>query len=923
MSATLVISDNPLQPVTAAHARAIEARGVVGDLCPDVASPVVCRVNGQWTLREDWSRPVLPGDVVEFHAIPAGSRDKQTLLQVAAIAAAVLAPQLIPGIKAGTVAAALTSAGASLAVSLLGAELLGLRDQQSTTSSDASPTYSASLAGNQARLDQPIPVAYGYNRHFPDFACQPYVEYGTLQTAGLPVPVYLGQDQYYHALLCLGQGEYAVRRVLIGDTPIEHFEDVDYRILAPGEQPTLVDPAVVTAVEVSGQELLTGQYIGGYVAVPAGKTARALAIDVTLPGLGTANSDGSMSNRTVTAQVQTRVIDDLGLPQSAWSVAQTISITDGTTDPIRLSYWIPLATPARVEVRMLRTDLKQDSRDILDDWYWASLRAYLTDTVSLCPTATHLEVRMRASEQLNGLSQRQIGVTAVRKVRTWSSGSGWSAPVESRNPAWALADKWRSTVYGDGLPDSRIDLPGLAALAALCDERQDRCDIVFDTSTTSDDADQLIASTCRAAVFRRQGVRTVVRDGAVALPVTAFTARTIEDGSWRVSYAMPTTETPDGIRIEYLDHRIWDWASIDCPLPGVTTMTRPQIVRLPGITGATHAQREGRYMAAALRYRRRTASWGTELEGALPAFGSVVKWAPPMTGWGQSGDVVAQSGTTLTLSEPPVWTAGSTHYLCVLEDDGGVSAPITCTPGPSPDQVVLSSVAGLTITTADGTRERTKYLFGSSSEQAVRVRIAGITPRDRAPDAAPMFDLSGVVDDDRVHTADVALLPGVGVEQDPIDDGTGGSAGGGSIVIVNLTNAAIRETGVGESNELALRIRDDGRLVFLARGFATADTVIDQQWSYAVITPTQAADLEVRATAVSAWPTTSTGSLGTEAMGVWLSCGTSRTWGVTRPGTGPSAHRIRIEIRRASTGIVEGSAVFEAIFDEFGSGGAD
>jgi hypothetical protein len=96
--------------------------------------------------------------------------------------------------------------------------------------------------GNAARIDQPIPVQYGRMLSFPDFAAQPYVEFS-------------GNEQYAYQLLCLGAGEFEVEELRIEDTPITAFSEIDTQIVPPGGQVTLFPTAVVTSVEVSGQDM--------------------------------------------------------------------------------------------------------------------------------------------------------------------------------------------------------------------------------------------------------------------------------------------------------------------------------------------------------------------------------------------------------------------------------------------------------------------------------------------------------------------------------------------------------------------------------------------------------------------------------------------------------------------------------------------
>jgi hypothetical protein len=115
-----------------------------------------------------------------------------------------------------------------------------------TDQASASPTYTTSLNGNQARLFDPIPRVCGRHRVVPPFAAQPYAEYDPNNG-----------DQFYYAIFAIGFGEHEIEAALIDDTPLTNFQDVllpnNIRsgYLPPGTLPGAVSANVVTAPEVS------------------------------------------------------------------------------------------------------------------------------------------------------------------------------------------------------------------------------------------------------------------------------------------------------------------------------------------------------------------------------------------------------------------------------------------------------------------------------------------------------------------------------------------------------------------------------------------------------------------------------------------------------------------------------------------------
>lgn len=898
--------------------------GSIQDLLPPEFAHecIVCRYQGLWLLRADWRHTVLPGDMVEFHVRPqsgGNSNALRTILQIVVLVVAyVYAPYLagaeyglFAGASEGLVAAGLTIAG-NLAINALIPVAAG--QGGGAAGPQASPSYNTALSGNAARLDGAIPVLYGFNRTFPDFAGQPYSEYDNATF-----------DQYYYALFALGHGEFTVPKIEIDDTPLSSFADVEFNILAPGEAPTLVDPAVVTAIEVTGQEIPPGRYIGPFAASGPDSVATDVAFDIVLGGLGFIGNDGGVSSKTVSLRFEVKEIDYWGEALGVWVIIGTEDITEATVDSVRKSFRYALPAAGRYLVRAVRTNAKDESRQALNSPSWTGLRAYLEATSPLEPSVTHIEVKMRATEQLNGLSQRKIAVTSLRLLETYN-GSSWSGIAEeTRNPAWVLADKWRSTVYGDALPDSRIDLDSLYELAGVWEDRQDRCDIVFDTFSDSASIDQIIANTGRAAVINRNGIRTVVRDQVAGLPVTAYSSRMMRPGTWSQSYGLPTSESADGYVIEYWNNRAWDWLSIECPAPGRTyadgthpeydtglpSMNNPVRQRILGVTGATHAEREGRYMAAKLVYRRNIASWGTELQGILPAYGSAVVVAPALPSWGQTGDVVEwdETGLEMDLSEPPLFDGVSTYGISLVRDNGTLHNTIICTPGSVSTSVVLAEAPDFELVYDDLERERPKYVFGPVATHRKIARMLAIEPAGLDDAGTPVINHTAVIEDDRVHEADLALLPDSGEDQDPINLSpvsvdSGEEAGGATLLFVGISDRMRAETIYEAACTVSYSLQSDGRVRITTT--TTGDTYITGQWLFIAPTTTNNTGL------FAARCTVTGGALTSGPTGTWDALDTTRTWAVSAgaPDT-TAAATFTIEIRDVDTETVQDTAAID------------
>jgi len=897
----------PLQQIKATDMVAVPVGVPISSLAPKTSGILVCRVNGEWLLRESWESLTQPGDVIEWHDVP---QDRDTLRGVLQIAVA------IAGSFIGGIPGFLFALAGSTAINLLLPPSAPEAIPRPQATGDA---FSTSVVGNEARLDQPIWKICGQREITPPYASQPYFEYRP-RAGDSDADPDLDNDQYFLALFAVGIGNHDVV-AKIGNTPITRFADVvRATYLPPGTLPTEVLANATTAVEVSSATLESGRFVGGYAACAARRTCTAIGVDVSaVRGLG------KTAALTVTWRVEYREINDFGQVLGPWTTLANETRTAFTATPQRWSDKYTLPSPARVEVRLVRTDVQDTDPSALHEIAWIGLRAYLAEPARLNPDTAHFEVVMRASSQLSQSASRDLRLICKAYCRTLAADLTWNAEEHTRNWVWWVLDLLTSSTWGMDKPDSRIDLQSFYDLAVQADARQDRFDYVFDSTVNGWDAAQLIARAGRSRIFRRNGLISIARDEFVDAPVTAFTPRNCQPGI-SISERLRSRNAPDGIIVEYQDHRTNEWTEIHCPMPGVelSDMANPVHKRLEGIVGAKHAEREGLYEAADLAYRTRVASWTTEMQGMLPAYMSPVALVPDQVGYAQSGDVVEYDSGSLVmgLSEVPNWDAGDL-YITFIKDDGLLTDPQRVTPGPTEYDVTLSTAPGFTLVLDDGTRERPKFLLGPLLGSRELVKVQSITDGGDA-DGAQLFSITGVIDDERVHLADNALLPGPGEIQDPVglpDDSGGVDTGGGTLVVPRILDASVYD--VTDSTVYTGDLR--ASITFGPTGLLSYATLNSSlflpptpvgEWNlYGEIEPTLAALYEVRATVLTAvdgdGPTTFTGTVGS-----WIALNTTPVWELISEYNSPSAIRqaVRIiffEIRETATGLVQDSATID------------
>ena len=271
---------------------------------------------------------------------------------------------------------------------------------------------------------------------------------------------------------------------------------------------------------------------------------------------------------------------------------------------------------------------------------------------------------------------------------------------------------------------------------------------------------QSVAKAGRAIPVEQGGVLRIVRDGAQVLPAAMFTTRNIVRNTLGLDYSMPSDETADAIDVEYFDSGVWQPRVVRAALPGSTESNVAKL-KLFGVTARDHAWREGMYMAAANRYRRRHVTFSTEMEGFILGLGDLIALQHDMPLWGQSGEVTAYDGLyAVTTSEPLDFSAGGAHYIAFRKRDGSVDGPYTATAGATANQITIDATTAHIYT--GGAAERTHYAFGPADAQYIEARVVSVRPRSLS-----QVEVSAVVESDYVHTAETGAVPDASAWQLP------------------------------------------------------------------------------------------------------------------------------------------------------------
>jgi sulfur carrier protein ThiS len=721
--------------------RVFSAGQTLAELAPVWARPYVASVNGQAVPRAHWDQALQAGDVPCFVALPEGPAIALVAMYIAEYAAVEIAFSVAADYAISTMAfdaiyyasyAAVFMGSNALLSSVVG---LGGNpsSMQAEAAAAASPTYSVSTQSNQARINQPIPTQYGRMKRFPDLLSAPLSDFRTHLDAN--------GDQYLTQSFMLGQGHYEIEGLYIDDTPIANYAEVSYGFVTPGNpMPSDVAQIVSTVAEISSNTLETGLAVA-VVAVPEGRSAERIDIDLVCSrGLYFTADNGSLTEKSVNVKIEARAVGNV-----TWTELSQWQLSGATTTPQRRTISLTGLASARYEVRLTRTDSKDTSYRAGHEVVWAACKVWLNAPASFDANygdTTRLWVIMRASEQLSGLSARRLAVICTRKLPIWN-GSSWSAPLATRSIAWALADIARSK-YGGKLGNSQIDLGGLLALDAQWSARGDRFDAVFDNRITVWEALGRTVRAGRGRAYLQGGRVCFARDRLEAMPIAMFSPANMLPNSFNIQYLMPSEQTAEEVRVRYFSEATWKADEVIYTHPSADPDKFAEI-ELFGVTSATQAGNEARYLAQTNRYRRRTVTFDIELEAMILSPLDPILISHDLPDWGQwaLSDSYNAATNTLTADRPLKWSVGLSHYARLRARDGRPSAALAVSRGACDACLVFAQTPPSI--DLQGC-EPSHIAFGAGTAWQVQAKVLTIRPKDEYT-----ATVSAVIEDARVH----------------------------------------------------------------------------------------------------------------------------------------------------------------------------
>ena len=547
-------------------------------------------------------------------------------LSLAAGSAFALGAGLVKGallkIAASATAYSLLKAG----IGLVAVGVLGLLSPHNAPQppSLAVPGRVSTLTGirNQANPYGTIPRPMGTHRMFPPFAAVPYTE---IQ----------GDDQFLVCLFCLGYGPLDVSQLKIGETDLDHFDDVQHVVHYAHSGDTYRLQYYTHDVFEEALSISLTKYVETHshdstddfeVRTTGADTTR-ISVDIGFPeGVIVVSSDGSQHIRHLHVWIYYR---KTGTETWLKVGVKPHGLTAKTRTPKRINVqWS--VTAGQYDVAVGRASpYRNVEADAARREFWSNeitwdvLRSFRnTPPVRTTKNLVLVELKIRATDQLSGTLNSFNCI--VKSEVTQYDGSSWSLDL-TQNPAWCFASVVTDEANALAVSTSRLDEDSLSEWAEWCDTHGFRYNKILDTKTTVFEQLQEIASAGRAMFRMAEGKFSILRDIPQTTPVQIFTPRNSADYRGEKVFV---SQRPHALRIQYVnelrgytdDERIVYDDGYD-----EQSATIFETLPFPGVTHPDQAWKNGRYFLAQARLRPEVHYISTDIEHLTCTRGDLVE----------------------------------------------------------------------------------------------------------------------------------------------------------------------------------------------------------------------------------------------------------------------------------------------------------
>ena len=458
--------------------------------------------------------------------------------------------------------------------------------------------------------------------------------------------------------------------------------------------------------------------------------------NITAPN-GMYKDNGGKSVATVAFAIEIEQLDaDTLLPLGS-PVVETVtgslagSVTEERADTIEhTTAW---TGPARVRMRRTTAYDYAWSGTVMDEIKWADLYSITPVAATEFGNKTTVHTITQATARATAVKTRQLNCIASRLLPTYD-GSTWSAVLDATGLKTSgtlnatskvvdiIAAVAQDPKIGARTLVTDVDLAQIWGVQQALDAWSAECgqfNYTFDSDNTSfEETLILIANAAFCIAYRQNGKIRLAFDRAQTASTALFTHRNKKPKSETITRSFASDSDYDGVQFTYVDPDSDTSETISLPLDA--SATKYKKFEIAGIRSYTQAWYRASREYAKLRGQRLTLETTTTLDARALLPNARIDVVDNTRFKSYDGEVIAQSGLTLTLSQEVAFIPASAHSIILMKRDGSLQS-IACTAGSAANKVILATAPAEAIVTTYGSAGiRTIYSFAADSARAAQ-----------------------------------------------------------------------------------------------------------------------------------------------------------------------------------------------------------
>ena len=403
--------------------------------------------------------------------------------------------------------------------------------------------------------------------------------------------------------------------------------------------------------------------------------------------------------------------------QSPSQVAKTIEITTG---------WLGAT---RVRVRRSNDHDFGFAGNVVDEIKYESLSAVTLITNSDFGNVTTVQVITKATQRALSLKERKLNCLVTRKLPTYN-GTTWSGVFDTDGSVLSgtiaattsFVNILAAITQDPFIGRQSLTTIDLAQIYALYSQIGGYFGLgtepmAFHYTLDSDNISyeetiRMIANAVFCIAYRQNGKIRFSFDKPQTASTALFTHRNKKPSSDVISRRFAADDEYDGIELTYNDDVSDAQETIKIPTDGSATNYKK--IDLVGVRFFDVAYIRAMREYNKLKYQRISIETETTTDGRLLLPNQRIDIVDNTRFDSQDGEVIAQSGLTLTLSRDVVFGVG-THSILLMKRDGSLES-IGCTAGTNANQVVLDNAPSEAINTTHGGASGVRTIFSFAAD---------------------------------------------------------------------------------------------------------------------------------------------------------------------------------------------------------------